>query len=147
MTTLTTVLGLLPLVVFPGAGSELYRGLGTVMLSGLLISTVFTLFFVPLLFSLFHEAQLAAAGRLQTMGQALAARRQPPGVENTSATNPDRLRAEPSPAAWQPEPVWQTAISPSGQAEEPGAASGIEAGAEAGDPSPISGESVDRNAG
>lgn len=52
MTTLTTVLGLLPLVLFPGAGSELYRGLGSVVLGGLLVSTIFTLILVPTLFSL-----------------------------------------------------------------------------------------------
>jgi HAE1 family hydrophobic/amphiphilic exporter-1 len=50
ITTLTTVLGLLPLVAFPGAGSELYRGLGSVVLGGLLVSTVFTLFVVPTVF-------------------------------------------------------------------------------------------------
>jgi hydrophobic/amphiphilic exporter-1 (mainly G- bacteria), HAE1 family len=52
MTTMTTVLGLMPLVLFPGAGSELYRGLGSVVLGGLVVSTVFTLIFVPALFSL-----------------------------------------------------------------------------------------------
>jgi HAE1 family hydrophobic/amphiphilic exporter-1 len=52
MTTTTTVLGLLPLVVFPGAGSELYRGLGSVVLGGLTVSTIFTLVLVPTLFSL-----------------------------------------------------------------------------------------------
>ncbi|OYP36558.1 efflux RND transporter permease subunit [Rhodopirellula sp. MGV] len=52
MTTTTTVLGLLPLVLFPGAGSELYRGLGSVVLGGLVVSTVFTLFLVPTMFSL-----------------------------------------------------------------------------------------------
>ena len=52
ITTTTTVLGLLPLVVFPGAGSELYRGLGAVVLGGLLISTLFTLFLVPAVFIL-----------------------------------------------------------------------------------------------
>jgi HAE1 family hydrophobic/amphiphilic exporter-1 len=52
MTTTTTVLGLLPLVLFPGAGSELYRGLGSVVLGGLLVSTVFTLLLVPTMFSL-----------------------------------------------------------------------------------------------
>ncbi|TWT89893.1 Efflux pump membrane transporter BepE [Pseudobythopirellula maris] len=52
MTTTTTVLGLAPLVLFPGAGSELYRGLGSVVLGGLLLSTVFTLVLVPTLFSL-----------------------------------------------------------------------------------------------
>jgi len=49
MTTFTTVLGLLPLVLFPGAGSELYRGLGAVLLGGMLVSTLVTLVLVPLL--------------------------------------------------------------------------------------------------
>jgi HAE1 family hydrophobic/amphiphilic exporter-1 len=57
MTTLTTVLGLLPLVCFPGAGSELYRGLGAVVLGGLLISTIFTLVLVPALFTLTMDAK------------------------------------------------------------------------------------------
>ena len=52
MTTTTTVLGLLPLVLFPGAGSELYRGLGSVVLGGLIVSTIFTVVLVPTLFSL-----------------------------------------------------------------------------------------------
>jgi multidrug efflux pump subunit AcrB len=47
MTTLTTVFGLAPLVIIPGAGAELYRGLGVVVLSGLLCSTVVTLTFLP----------------------------------------------------------------------------------------------------
>ena len=57
MTTTTTVLGLLPLVLFPGAGSELYRGLGSVVLGGLVVSTVFTLVFVPALFGLTMDAK------------------------------------------------------------------------------------------
>ncbi|GIX03603.1 MAG: acriflavine resistance protein B [Planctomycetaceae bacterium] len=57
MTTLTTVLGLLPLVLFPGAGSELYRGLGSVVLSGLLVSTLFTLFLVPAAFTLTWDVE------------------------------------------------------------------------------------------
>jgi HAE1 family hydrophobic/amphiphilic exporter-1 len=52
MTTLTTVLGLLPLVLFPGAGSELYRGLGAVLLGGLLFATLVTLVLVPALLAL-----------------------------------------------------------------------------------------------
>jgi HAE1 family hydrophobic/amphiphilic exporter-1 len=52
MTTLTTVFGLAPLVFFPGAGSELYRGLGSVVLGGLIVSTIFTLVLVPTMFSL-----------------------------------------------------------------------------------------------
>jgi len=53
MSTLTSVLGMLPLVVFPGAGSELYRGLGSVVLGGLSLSAVLTLGIVPPLMSLF----------------------------------------------------------------------------------------------
>ena len=57
MTMVTTVLGLLPLVLFPGAGSELYRGLGAVLLGGLVVSTIFTLVLIPALFSLTMEAR------------------------------------------------------------------------------------------
>tara|TARA_R110002111_G_scaffold258083_1_gene326794 strand:+ start:12247 stop:15807 length:3561 start_codon:yes stop_codon:yes gene_type:complete len=57
MTTTTTVLGLLPLVLFPGSGSELYRGLGSVVLGGLIVSTLFTLVLVPTLFSLTMDAK------------------------------------------------------------------------------------------
>ncbi|MCJ7829971.1 MAG: efflux RND transporter permease subunit, partial [Desulfobacterales bacterium] len=44
--------GMLPLVFFPGAGSEFYRGLGSVIVGGLLFSTVFTIFLIPALLSL-----------------------------------------------------------------------------------------------
>ena len=36
----------------PGAGSELYRGLGSVLIGGLIVSTIFTLILVPILFRL-----------------------------------------------------------------------------------------------
>ena len=52
MSTITSALGMLPLVIFPGAGSELYRGLGSVVIGGLLLSTLFTLFLVPTFLSL-----------------------------------------------------------------------------------------------
>ena len=66
MTTVTTVLGLLPLVLFPGAGSELYRGLGSVVLGGLVVSTGLTLFLIPTAFTLMvdlREACLRLLGR------------------------------------------------------------------------------------
>ncbi|MCR9257216.1 MAG: efflux RND transporter permease subunit [Alphaproteobacteria bacterium] len=56
MSTLTSVLGMLPLVIFPGAGSELYRGLGSVVLGGLSLSAILTLGIVPPLMSLFVRA-------------------------------------------------------------------------------------------
>ena len=52
MSTLTSVFGMLPLVVFPGAGSELYRGLGSVVLGGLSLSAVLTMAIVPPMMSI-----------------------------------------------------------------------------------------------
>ena len=52
MSTLTSVFGMLPLVLFPGAGSELYRGLGSVVVGGLALSAIMTLVVIPPLLSL-----------------------------------------------------------------------------------------------
>jgi HAE1 family hydrophobic/amphiphilic exporter-1 len=52
MSMMTSIGGMLPLVLMPGSGSELYRGLGSVVVGGLLVSTIFTLVLVPLLLSL-----------------------------------------------------------------------------------------------
>lgn len=62
MSATTSVIGMLPLVLFPGAGSELYRGIGSVITGGLIVSTIFTLFLVPSLFSLVIDAK-ASLGR------------------------------------------------------------------------------------
>ena len=57
MSTATSLFGLLPLVLATGSGTELYRGLGAVLLGGLALSTVLTLFVIPalLMFSLGFE--------------------------------------------------------------------------------------------
>ncbi|MBA3598531.1 MAG: efflux RND transporter permease subunit [Methylibium sp.] len=47
MTTLTTICGLLPLVLLPGEGSELYRGVGAIVLAGLVGAALVTLVFMP----------------------------------------------------------------------------------------------------
>ena len=47
MSAATSIFGMLPLVVFSGSGSELYRGLGSVILGGIAVSTVFTVFVIP----------------------------------------------------------------------------------------------------
>ncbi len=67
MSTLTSVFGMLPLVVFPGAGSELYRGLGSVVVGGLALSAILTLLIIPPLMAL-------------VAGAAESARRKPPQV-------------------------------------------------------------------
>ncbi len=55
MTTLTTVFGLLPLVLSRGEGSEEWVTLGLTVIGGLLFSTLITLIFVPTLYSIFEE--------------------------------------------------------------------------------------------
>ncbi|GAF69903.1 unnamed protein product, partial [marine sediment metagenome] len=64
MSAMTSIFGMFPLVVMPGAGSELYRGLGSVVLGGLLVSTVFTLVVVPAMFTLLLDFQAWLAGVL-----------------------------------------------------------------------------------
>ncbi len=49
MSSLTSIFGMLPLVLFPGPGSEFYRGLGSVITGGLALSTFFTIFMIPAL--------------------------------------------------------------------------------------------------
>jgi hydrophobic/amphiphilic exporter-1 (mainly G- bacteria), HAE1 family len=65
MSVSTSVFGMLPLVLFHGPGSELYRGLGSVVVGGLIVSTIFTLFLVPSLFSLVLDTR-AGIGNLFT---------------------------------------------------------------------------------
>ncbi|HBP20792.1 MAG TPA: acriflavin resistance protein [Planctomycetes bacterium] len=55
MSVVTTVAGMLPLAIGGGAGAELYQGLGAIIVGGLVVSTVFTLFLVPVLLSLGHD--------------------------------------------------------------------------------------------
>ena len=48
MTSLTTMLGMLPLALGRGVGTELYSGLGVAVVGGMALSTVFTLVLIPL---------------------------------------------------------------------------------------------------
>ncbi len=49
MSASTSIFGMLPLVLIGGPGSEFYRGLGSVVLGGIAISTIFTVFVIPCL--------------------------------------------------------------------------------------------------
>jgi multidrug efflux pump subunit AcrB len=55
MSTLTSVFGMLPLLLIPGAGTELYRGLAAVIVGGMFLSTLFTLILLPSLLKLFSS--------------------------------------------------------------------------------------------
>lgn len=54
MTTITTVLGMLPLALGIGTGSELLQPLGIVVFFGLALATLLTLFIIPCFYVLFH---------------------------------------------------------------------------------------------
>ena len=53
MTTLTTILGMVPMAVGSGQGAEMWRPMGTAVIGGLTFSTILTLLFVPMLYCVF----------------------------------------------------------------------------------------------
>ena len=63
MTTLTTVLGMIPLAVDKGEGAEMWNGLGTVVSWGLSLSTLVTLVLIPILFGIFAERKEKKAAK------------------------------------------------------------------------------------
>lgn len=67
MTSTTTIFAMLPLVLSRGSGSELYRGLGSALLGGLALSTLFTLVLIPTLYSLWLDVSTPAAERVPDM--------------------------------------------------------------------------------
>lgn len=65
MTTLTTILGLLPLAFGVGEGSELMSPMATVVIGGLLLSTVITLVFVPVIYTVFDDLSNSFKSKLK----------------------------------------------------------------------------------
>ena len=63
MSTLTSIFGMLPLLVVPGAGSELYRGLAAVIIGGMCVSAAFTLLLLPSLLRIGEGASRAETER------------------------------------------------------------------------------------
>ncbi len=55
MTTLTTLLGIMPLALFPGSGTESIQPIAKTMFGGLAVSSLFTLFLTPVLYHLFNS--------------------------------------------------------------------------------------------
>ena len=62
MTTITTIVGLLPLALSRGEGSEVWQPLGITMIGGLTVSTLVTLLFVPTLYAVFHRKSALREG-------------------------------------------------------------------------------------
>lgn len=73
MTSLTTILGMLPMAFAQGEGSELVQPIGQTVVGGMTISTLLTLIFVPVLYAVFnrkHEAKVRER-KLKTRAQVL----------------------------------------------------------------------------
>lgn len=60
MSTTTSIFGMLPLMLMPGAGTELYRGMASVIVGGMLVSTLFTLILLPSLLRMNEDLKPAA---------------------------------------------------------------------------------------
>ena len=63
MSTLTSICGMLPLMLVPGAGSDIYRGLATVIVGGMSVSAVFTLLLLPSILRLGKSKQVVISGK------------------------------------------------------------------------------------
>jgi HAE1 family hydrophobic/amphiphilic exporter-1 len=77
MTMLTTVLGLLPLAFLGGEGSELRKPMALTVVGGLLVSTLFTLFLIPILYHWLEGARERRRLRRQGASQAAGPGPQP----------------------------------------------------------------------
>ena len=62
MSTLTSLFGMLPLLLVPGSGTELYRGMAAVIVGGMTVSTVFTLILLPSLLRMGEQSRGVVAG-------------------------------------------------------------------------------------
>jgi CzcA family heavy metal efflux pump len=70
MTTLCTLLGLIPLAIGLGTGAELQRPLAIAVIGGLSLSTVFTLIFVPVIYKLIERQNKVASGPRKAVPEA-----------------------------------------------------------------------------
>lgn len=72
MTSLTTILGLLPLSLGIGEGAELQASMGTVVIGGLLLSSLLTLIFIPVIYTLFDDLHVKFINRKKKKKQIVA---------------------------------------------------------------------------
>jgi HAE1 family hydrophobic/amphiphilic exporter-1 len=69
MSASTSIFAMMPLVIAPGPGSELYRGLGSVVLGGLGLSTIFTVFVIPSLLMFFIRMEKPGMGTVDGLSR------------------------------------------------------------------------------
>jgi hydrophobic/amphiphilic exporter-1 (mainly G- bacteria), HAE1 family len=73
MTTLTTILGLLPMAFFPGEGSELVAPIGKTVFGGLSFGTLMTLFLMPTVYALINKRSDDRAAKAKERRERIAA--------------------------------------------------------------------------
>jgi len=73
MTTLTTILGLVPMAFFPGEGSELVAPIGKTVLGGLSFGTLMTLFLMPTVYALMNKRNDMRKAKSQAHRERVAA--------------------------------------------------------------------------
>ncbi|MDR0668919.1 MAG: efflux RND transporter permease subunit [Treponema sp.] len=73
MTTLTTILGLVPMAFFPGEGSEMTAPIGKTVMGGLSFGTLMTLFLMPTIYYIFNRHSDERAARAQARREEIAA--------------------------------------------------------------------------
>lgn len=74
LSTLTAVLGMLPLIAMPGLGAEIYRGLAAVVAGGMVIGTLFTWFLMPSLLRLGEPRAVATVAAVPGIQEEAAAK-------------------------------------------------------------------------
>ena len=67
MSTMTSLLGMLPLLLFPGVGSEIYRGLAAAIVGGMSVSLIFTLILIPSLLRIGKAKQVRSMTDARTL--------------------------------------------------------------------------------
>jgi HAE1 family hydrophobic/amphiphilic exporter-1 len=72
MTTLTTILGLLPMAFFPGEGSELVAPIGKTVMGGLSFGTLMTLFLMPTIYAIINKRDDERQARAEARREAIA---------------------------------------------------------------------------
>jgi HAE1 family hydrophobic/amphiphilic exporter-1 len=72
MTTLTTILGLLPMAFFPGEGASMTAPIGKTVLGGLTFGTLMTLFLMPVIYAILNKGSDERAARAEARRQRIA---------------------------------------------------------------------------
>jgi HAE1 family hydrophobic/amphiphilic exporter-1 len=91
MTSLTTVLGLVPMALAIGEGAEMRAPMARTIIGGLFVSTMFTLVFIPVLYTMFENRRIKRRGkRSAAKGRRAAVPGLPESVGRDLATDEDR---------------------------------------------------------